>query len=92
MRLRPLMWVTGNRVRWRTIQTVLDAGYTDAFRKLHPTDPGMTLPTVAPLLRLDYVFVPASQVQRVTTCEVVKTPEAVGASDHFPVVADFTLD
>jgi exodeoxyribonuclease-3 len=91
MRLRPLMWITGNRVRWRTIQTVLDAGYTDAFRSLHPSDPGMTLPTVAPLLRLDYVFVPKAQASRVKSCDVVKTADAVGASDHFPVVADLDL-
>jgi len=92
MRLRPLMWITGNRVRWRTIKTVLDAGYTDAFRSKHPSDPGMTLPTVAPMLRLDYVFVPNSQAARITTCNVVNMPEAVGASDHFPVVADLALD
>lgn len=92
MRLRPLMWITGNRVRWRTIQTVIDAGYTDSFRKLHPSEPGMTLPTIAPLLRLDYVFVPNAQAGRVKKCEVINTPEAVGASDHFPVVADFSLD
>lgn len=92
MRLRPLMWITGGQVRWRTIQAVLDAGYADSFRTLHPTDPGMTLPTIAPLLRLDYVFVPQSQIDRVLTCEVVKTEEGVGASDHFPVVADFRLD
>ena len=92
MRLRPLMWITGNRVRWRTIQTVLDAGYTDAFRMWHPGEPGMTLPTVAPLLRLDYVFVPSSQKDRVVSCDVVSAPEAVGASDHFPVVADLTVD
>lgn len=91
MRLRPLMWITGNRVRWRTIQTVLDAGYTDSFRKLHPTDPGMTLPTVAPLLRLDYIFVPNAQADRIKKCEVVNTPEAVGASDHFPVFADLEI-
>ena len=91
MRLRPLMWITGNRVRWRTIQTVLDAGYTDAFRALHPSDAGMTLPTVAPLLRLDYVFVPKDQANRVRSCDVVKTAEAIGASDHFPVVADFEM-
>ena len=36
MRLRPLIWLTGGRVRWRTIQTVLDAGYADTFRMLHP--------------------------------------------------------
>jgi endonuclease/exonuclease/phosphatase family metal-dependent hydrolase len=92
MRLRPLMWITGNRVRWRTIQTVLDAGYTDAYRMRHPGEPGMTLPTVAPLLRLDYVFVPTAQKDRVVSCDVVNSPEAVGASDHFPVVADLTVD
>ena len=92
MRLRPLMWITGNRVRWRTIQTVIDAGYTDSFRTLHPSEPGMTLPTVAPLLRLDYVFVPTPQADRVIACDVVKAPEAVAASDHFPVVADLRLD
>lgn len=92
MRLRPLMWITGGQVRWRTIQAVMDAGYADAFRALHPADPGMTLPTVAPLLRLDYVFVPAPEAGRVLSCAVVKTPEAVGASDHFPVVADLRLD
>jgi len=36
--------------------------------------------------------VPRSQANRVLTCDVVKTPEAVGASDHFPVVADLRLD
>jgi endonuclease/exonuclease/phosphatase family metal-dependent hydrolase len=86
------MWITGNRVRWRTIQTVLDAGYTDAFRALHPSDPGMTLPTAAPLLRLDYVFVPNGEAGRVTACEVVRPPGAVDASDHFPVYADLRLD
>jgi exodeoxyribonuclease III len=92
MRLRPLMWITGGQVRWRTIQAVMDAGYTDAFRHLHPSEPGMTIPTVAPLLRLDYVFVPQREAGRVLACDVVKTPEAVGASDHFPVVADLRLD
>ena len=92
MRLRPLMWITGNRVRWRTIKTVLDAGYIDAFRSKHPNDPGMTLPTVAPMLRLDYVFVPHAQASRIKACDVVNIPEAVGASDHFPVIADLNLD
>jgi endonuclease/exonuclease/phosphatase family metal-dependent hydrolase len=38
------------------------------------------------------VFVPASQARRVVACEVVRSPEAIGASDHFPVVADLALD
>lgn len=91
MRLRPLMWLSGGRVRWRTIETVIRAGYCDAFRTLHPADPGMTLPTHDPLLRLDYVFVPQAECARVRTCEVVRTPPADIASDHFPVVADLDV-
>ncbi len=92
LRLRPLLWLTGGRVRWRTIQTVLDAGYVDTFRMLHPDDPGLTLPVHAPILRLDYVFVPHAQGGSVTKCEVVRNAVAVGASDHFPVIAELKLD
>jgi exodeoxyribonuclease III len=92
MRLRPLVWLTGGRIRWRTIQTVLDAGYVDAYRLKHPQDPGPTLPTSNPHLRLDYVFVPQPYSDRVLACDVVRHAEAVRASDHFPVVADLVLD
>jgi exodeoxyribonuclease-3 len=88
LRLRPLVWLSGGRIRWRTIQTVLDAGYVDGFRLKHPADPGLTLPTSNPHIRLDYVFVPRPYAARVLSCDVVRRPEAVGASDHFPVVAD----
>src|SRR4029079_5398951 len=30
-RLRALVWLSGGRIRWRTIQMVLNAGYLDAF-------------------------------------------------------------
>ena len=91
MRYRPLMWLSGGSVRWRTIQTVLDAGYVDAFKKLHPLDPGLTLPAAEPHIRLDYFFVPAREASRVTACEVVRIPAAATASDHLPVVANLTL-
>jgi exodeoxyribonuclease-3 len=91
MKVRPLMWLTGGSVRWRTIQTVMEAGYADAFRALHPAEPGMTLPTVDPMIRLDYVFVPQPHAGRVLACDVVKIPAAVGASDHFPVIADLRV-
>jgi endonuclease/exonuclease/phosphatase family metal-dependent hydrolase len=91
MRLRPLMWLSGGSVRWRTVQTVLDAGYIDVFRSLHPTDPGLTLPTSNPHIRLDYVFVPEREAPRVVACEVVRNADTAGASDHFPVVADLVL-
>jgi exodeoxyribonuclease III len=88
LRLRSLLWLSGGRIRWRTIQTVLDAGYVDAFRRQHPADPGATLPTPMPHVRLDYVFVPHAYADRVVSCDVVRHPAAAAASDHFPVVAD----
>ncbi len=91
-RLRPLVWLSGGRIRWRTIQTVLDAGYVDVYRLTHPDDPGPTLPTPDPHLRLDYVFVPQTFADRIVSCDVVKHPEGVRASDHFPVVADLRIE
>jgi exodeoxyribonuclease III len=89
-RVRATMLVTGGRIRWRTIQVVLDNGYVDVFRAKHPEDPGLTLPTTKPQVRLDYLFVPASHLPRVLTCEVVRSPSTREASDHFPLLA--TLD
>jgi len=87
-RLRALLWLSGGRVRWRTIQTILDAGYRDAFRSVHPDVVGSTFPTWDPHIRLDYVFVPASFVQDVTGCEVVNGETIRAASDHLPLVGD----
>jgi len=92
LRLRPLVWMSGGRIRWRTVQTVLDAGYVDGFRMKHVDDPGLTLPTPTPHIRIDYVFVPAPFSERVAACHVVRHPQAVGASDHFPVVADLIVE
>jgi exodeoxyribonuclease-3 len=90
-KVRATMWLSGGRIRWRTIQLMLDAGYTDAFRALHPGDPGLTLPTTGPQVRLDYLFVPSAGLPRVTHCEVVRTPATRDASDHFPLLAELTL-
>jgi exodeoxyribonuclease-3 len=89
MRLRPLVWLSGGRIRWRTIQTVIDAGYVDAYRLRNAGEPGFTLPTSNPHVRLDYVFVPARFSDRVVSCAVIRHAEGVRASDHFPVIADF---
>jgi len=90
-KVRATMWLSGGRIRWRTIQLMLDAGYTDVFRALHPDDPGLTLPTGVPQVRLDYLFVPAAQLGRVTRCEVIRTAPARDASDHFPLLAELSL-
>lgn len=92
LRVRPFVWMSGGRIRWRTVQTILDAGYADAFRFKHPDEPGMTLPTPHPHVRLDYVFVPRQHRDRVIECAVVRDAAAVTASDHFPVVADLLVD
>jgi len=89
LRLRPFVWLSGGRVRWRTVQTVLDGGYVDAYRFKHPREPGATLPTINPSIRLDYIFVPRQHADRLVSCDVVRHPAAIAASDHFPVVADF---
>lgn len=86
-RLRALVWLSGGRVRWRTIQLVLEAGYTDIYRRLHVDDTGLTFPTWDPHVRLDYLFAPQGAADRVTSCEIIKTPDAAAASDHFPLLS-----
>lgn len=91
-RLRALVWLSGGRIRWRTIQMVLNAGYLDGFRRLHPADSGLTFPVWDPHVRLDYVFVPAGHAARLRTCEVVRHPRAAEASDHFPLLAELAVE
>lgn len=90
-KVRATVWLSGGRIRWRTIQIVRDAGYVDAFRALHPSDPGYTLPTTKPQVRLDYVFVPQAHAPRVTRCEVLRPPQASDASDHFPLLSEIQV-
>jgi exodeoxyribonuclease-3 len=73
---------------------VLDAGYSDGFRMLHPDDKGYTFPTWDPHVRLDYVFVPKAFANRLTRCEVMKEPwEPIrAASDHCPLVAELLTE
>ena len=91
-RLRALVWLSGGRIRWRTIQIVLNAGYVDAFRKLHPDDPGLSFPVWDPHVRLDYVFGSAGHAARLLTCHVVRHPAAREASDHFPLLAEIATE
>jgi endonuclease/exonuclease/phosphatase family metal-dependent hydrolase len=86
-RLRALVWLSGGRVRWRTIQIVLDAGYIDAYRAGHPGVPGFTFPTWDPHARLDYFFTPSTHSARVQSCEVMNVPGVREASDHLPLMS-----
>jgi endonuclease/exonuclease/phosphatase family metal-dependent hydrolase len=91
-RLRALVWLSGGRIRWRTIQTVLDAGYCDAFRHVHPDVVGSTFPTWDPHVRLDYLFVPEPFVGGVDRCEVICSGGVRDASDHLPFMAELRAD
>ncbi len=92
--IRALIWISGRKLQRETIQFVLDAGYVDGYRMLHPDDKGYTFPTWDPHVRLDYVFVPKSFKERLSRCEVITEPlkRVRAASDHCPLIADLKLD
>lgn len=89
IRLRAILWATGGRIRWRTIQAMLDGHYVDGWRHLHPEDAGSTFPTWDPHLRLDFAFLPQPFAERLHGCRVLHdAPRAREASDHFPLLAE----
>jgi endonuclease/exonuclease/phosphatase family metal-dependent hydrolase len=91
--IRALVWISGRDIQRETIQVMLDAGYADGFRRLHPDVKGYTFPTWDPHVRLDYVFVPEAFAKRLRSCEVITTaPAAAHASDHLPLLAQFDLN
>lgn len=92
--IRALIWISGRKLQRETIQYVLDAGYLDGYRMLHPDDKGYTFPTWDPHVRLDYMFVPKAFKDRLLSCEVITEPlERVrAASDHCPLIAELKLD
>ncbi|HJS51732.1 MAG TPA: endonuclease/exonuclease/phosphatase family protein [Pyrinomonadaceae bacterium] len=92
MRYRILAVILGGRIEFRAIQMMIEAGYTDSFRRLH-TEPGFTFPAWDPHVRLDYVFTPKQFSERVSSCEVVTDfSEPAKATDHLPLLAGISLD
>jgi endonuclease/exonuclease/phosphatase family metal-dependent hydrolase len=90
-RLRALVWLSGGRIRWRTIRRVLDAGYVDAFRTLHPDAPGPTFPVWDPHIRLDYLFLPSAARDALVASEVVMDGPVREASDHLPLLTELAI-
>lgn len=89
LRLRMITWLTGRKIRWRTIQLMLDAGYLDGYRLLEPEGPAFTFPTWDPHVRLDYIFLPHPFADRLKKCTVVRdAPGVRDASDHFPLLSE----
>lgn len=88
-RFQAVVWLSGGRIRWQTIQIMLDANYLDAFKVQHPEDQGFTFPTWDPHVRLDYVFLPVASSPRLRSCQVVTSaPRLAEASDHYPLLAE----
>jgi endonuclease/exonuclease/phosphatase family metal-dependent hydrolase len=81
--------------RW-TVTRLLDAGYVDCFRQVHPRASGYTCATWMPAARIDYVFADTIMATHLRRCEVVggrgwPDREATIASDHHPLVAEFSV-
>ena len=90
--LRAFAWITGKTIRWVTVRMMLEAGYADSFRVLHPSGEGNSFPTWDPQVRLDYAFVPEPFKDRVTRCDVLRDlPVARTASDHFPLLTELDI-
>lgn len=90
--IRALIWVSGRKLQRDTIQIMLDAGYLDLYRTMHPDDKGYTFPTWDPHVRFDYGFVPKQFGSRVVACEVMREPAQliVSASDHCPIMVEIS--
>jgi len=85
--------VLGRAIERWTVPRLLEAGYTDCYRHLHPRAHGYTCATWLPAARIDYVFASSEVVPRLVTCDVLTgrgraTREVTTASDHFPVTAE----
>jgi exodeoxyribonuclease III len=71
------------------IPLLLEAGYVDCYRTLHPFTPADTSYTSHHALRVDYIFASSQLVKRLFACEIIKEGDALIASDHFPIWVEF---
>ena len=90
-RLRAVTWLTGRKIRWKTVGLMLEAGYVDAYRLLDPDGRGYTFPTWDPHLRLDYAFIQARDAGRLRACAVLQPDGVRTASDHLPLRVSLEL-
>jgi exodeoxyribonuclease-3 len=86
-------WFQLGHVPRRALKPLLEAGYLDCFREMHPEEDGFTLPSTDPQVRLDYMFAAPPLARTLSRCQVVTEPTvATSASDHLPVLAEFGLE
>ncbi len=88
---RRMLRLQRNRFLRIALQRLLDAGYTDCFRKLHPDDPGYTFMRFQqPVNRMDFILADRRLAPRLRCCSVLDVlPQTAFASDHYPVMAEF---
>lgn len=86
--LRLLLRFDGG-IRTEALERLAVAGWADAFRRLHPDEPGFTLPATHPRVRLDYALVPDPVLPRIRRCEPVPNdPRTPPGSDHLPLLVE----
>ncbi|QBD81665.1 hypothetical protein EPA93_39125 [Ktedonosporobacter rubrisoli] len=74
------------------IDLLLNAGYTDCFRYLHPHTAGFTFPAAMPACRIDYIFASPELTVELSECAPITCGtdmQASEASDHLPLGATF---
>lgn len=79
-----------DQISRQVITLPLEAGYTDCYRALHPKLSGYTYALPTPALRLDYIFASPMLAPHLQACDIVTSAEAIVASDHLPLWAEFT--
>jgi len=80
--------MSGGRIRF---QVVKEAGLRGRLPLAAPRRSGLTLPTTRAQVRLDYLFVPAPHLGRLTGCDVVRAEKSRHASDHFPLLSELRV-
>lgn len=90
-RMRRVQALQFNLVFHFAVQRLLNAGYVDCFRQLNPQADGFTWRPGNLTTRYDYVLADKHFAPRLRACRVLDDgPEALTASDHLPVLAEFT--
>lgn len=90
-RMRQLMMLQFRLIFRFAMPRLLQAGYTDCFRHLHPHKDGFTWWTINPTTRYDYILADGRMLPKLQSCRVVDDHPAVyNASDHFPLLAEFS--
>jgi exodeoxyribonuclease-3 len=85
--IRILLRVDGG-IRNEVMTALLGADLVDAYRHLHPDEPGATMPALAPSVRLDYALLGADLLARLLACAPpdIEPDLLRRASDHLPLL------